>query len=367
MEHKNWPRRKKLEEKVLDVEEKPAIAIAKAPLNQEPVSGWDQAEMERLRDENAVLFASLQDLSESNRRAQLELRSMRNKLQASDKDKSRLQYELHLLNKQLQIRSQEKELSASHGDVEEDQCELFRGLTGKKSFNSNCRSVWTKGSVGSPDQDDNEDDISCAESWASALLSELDHFKPKQSQDLSVVSEILEVIQPLALHLQVDTARLVQAKEKVASLQDQALLHFLQELSSLLTSILSPGNALSSDPTPQRKLQLEIDKLRGQIEDLNKELQSQINQRQHLSALNDKLDKDLEAYRREKDACNINRCEKVTEDNKKLAEWRGAIEDLGKQVYEEKERCPWAEEEKKATLPCRVPLFRRLFFCASQS
>lgn len=77
--------------------------------------------------------------------------------------------------------------------------------------------------------ENNEDEMSCAESWASALLAELDDFKKagkneQSSANFAILGEIVQIIHPGASSLNLEMGKLVQAKEEITQhrFQDNA-------------------------------------------------------------------------------------------------------------------------------------------------
>lgn len=382
-------------------------------------------EIDKVKSEKSLLFTSYQDLLHSKKRNQDELRTIEMKLEIAEKDKSRLKYELHLLNKEIEIRSEEREHSmkaaeASHMQYLENvrkiaqlqsECQRLRGLVGKKGRNISqpaSRSSLTKLCPSSPDSnkilidhdllqlsasklptlksprhshsrhsvdnassvastahmdENNEDEMSCAESWASALLAELDDFKKagkneQSSDNFVILGDIVQLIHSEASRLHLETGKLVQAKEEITHRRFQGnvtaqLLHFLQELFTLLSSILSHANYLNPngfsdqeecdsmsnlsschvdhlksmkranssisstlketgqmvEDTKETKAQLqsrikdsemEIDKLHQQIDRLNKELESEQKQHRDLETLHQELLTDIQKLRDKK-------------------------------------------------------------------
>lgn len=106
-------------------------------------------EIDKVKSEKNLLFTSYQDVLHSKRRSQDELRTMEMKLEIAEKEKSRLKYELHLLNKEIEIRSEEREHSMKAAEVShmqylenvrkiaqlQSECQRLRGLVGKKGKN----------------------------------------------------------------------------------------------------------------------------------------------------------------------------------------------------------------------------------------
>lgn len=425
-------------------------------------------EIDKVKSEKSLLFTSYQDLLHSKRRNQDELRSIEMKLEIAEKDKSRLKYELHLLNKEIEIRSEEREHSmkaaeASHMQYLENvrqiaqlqsECQRLRGLVGKKGRNISqpSRSSLTKLCPSSPDNsnkilidhdllqlsasklptlksprhshnsrhsvdnassvasvhmdENNEDEMSCAESWASALLAELDDFKKagkndQSSDNFAILGEIVQLIHSEASRLQLEMGKLVQAKEEITHRRFQGnvtaqLLHFLQELFTLLSSILSHANSLHPngfsdqeecdsmsnlsgfhvdhlksikranssisstvketqvvEDTKDTKAQLqsrikdcemEIDKLHLQIDGLNKELESEQKQHRDLATRHQELQTDLQKLRDKKALMETSGAQdehekvkkevevEVTKASEKLVKCQQTIQILGTQL-----------------------------------
>lgn len=426
-------------------------------------------EIDKVKSEKSLLFTSYQDLLHSKRRTQDELRTMQMKLEIAEKDKSRLKYELHLLNKEIEIRSEEREHSLKAAEVShmqylenvrkiaqlQSECQRLRGLVGKKGRNISqpSRSSLTKLCPSSPDSskilmdhdllqlsasklptlksprhshshsrhsvdnassvastvhldENNEDEMSCAESWASALLAELDDFKKagkndQSSDNFAILDEIVQLIHPGASRLNLEMGKLVQAKEEITHrrFQDNStapLLQFLQELFSLLNSILSHASSLHAngfsdqeecdsmsnlsvyhvdhlrsikrdnssisstlketqvvEDTEETKTQLqsrlrdcemEIDKLHRQIDGLNKELESEQKQHRDLAARHQELQTDLQKLRDKKALMETNEAQdehekvkkevevEVVKANEKLVKCQQTIQILGTQL-----------------------------------
>lgn len=210
--------------------------------------------------------------------------------------------------------------------------------------------------------ENNEDEMSCAESWASALLAELDDFKKagkneQSSANFAILGDIVQLINPGASRLNLEMGKLVQAKEEITHhrFQDNdtaLLLHFLQELLSLLNPILSHSSSLhpngfsdqeecdsisnlsgyhvdhlrsvkranssasstlketqETEDTKEtitklqsriRECEIEIDKLHQQIDGLNKDLESEQKEHRDLAARHQEIQTDLQKLRDKK-------------------------------------------------------------------
>lgn len=424
-------------------------------------------EIDKVKSEKNLLFTSYQDVLHSKRRTQDEFRTMEMKLEIAEKEKSRLKYELHLLNKEIEIRSEEREHSMKAAEVShmqylenvrkiaqlQSECQRLRGLVGKKGKNTSqpSRSSLTKPCPASPDSsknlldhdllqlsasklptlksprrshsrhsvdnassvastvhmdEDNEDEMSCAESWASALLAELDDFKKagkndQSSANFAILGEIVQLLHPGASRLNLEMGKLVHAKEEITQqrCQDNAttpLLHFLQELLSLLNPILSHGSSLhpngfsdqeecdsisnlsgyhvdnlrsvkranssvsstlketqETEDTKEtitqlqsriRDCEMEIDKLHQQIDGLNKELESEQKEHRDLAARHQEIQTDLQKLRDQKTLMETNEAQdehqnvkmevevEAVKANEKLVKCQQSIQILGTQL-----------------------------------
>ncbi|MBA0693644.1 hypothetical protein Goari_004003 [Gossypium aridum] len=283
------------------------------------------------------------------------------KIEALKKENSALKLELSSQLEELQIRTIERDLSteaaetASKQHLEsikraaklEAECRRLKAIGSKSSFTNDCKSpaassIYVESFMGSQSDsgerlhvvdtdtqkmsglEANKGEPSCSDSWASALIAELDQFKnekvinrnvPSSSIEIDLMDDFLEMEQLAALPDTKNENQCLESKATVKQSNDgdsslkaelEAMIHRTTELEEKLEKIeaekaeLEIALAKSQESLEASELELRDSELK--LEELQRELSKANEAKQHLESQLSMMETDAETMSAKIDA-----------------------------------------------------------------
>ncbi|CAA0832483.1 Filament-like plant protein 7 [Striga hermonthica] len=132
-----------------------------------------EAENSQLIKVLTVREKTIEDLTNYKTQLDANFNALSSRVESTEKENARLKYEIHVLEKELDIRNEERELNCRRS-------EHLQGLFKDQKIAERCersRLLMENSTTSLSDMAESDDRASYAESWASALNTELEHFK----------------------------------------------------------------------------------------------------------------------------------------------------------------------------------------------